>query len=125
MKSTIKTAVETATTVTNLDNLVKDVKIAEELISETICEDSSIDVWRDVEGFEGRYEVSLSGHLRFADKPSKRMVKCRQNGNYLTALLYHKGNRESTYAKIHMLVANAFVPKMGNCWITVLIIWNG
>lgn len=108
--NTIMTAGKTATTVTNLNDLVKDVKIAEELVSETICEDSSIDVWRDVEGFEGRYEVSLSGHLRFADKPSKRMVKCRQNGNYLTALLYHKGNRESTYAKIHMLVANAFVP---------------
>ena len=61
------TAGETATTVANLNNLVKDVKIAEELISEAICEDSSIDVWRDVEGFEGRYEVSFSGYLRFAD----------------------------------------------------------
>lgn len=108
--NTIMTAGKTATTVANLNNLVKDVKIAEELISETICEDSSIDVWRDVEGFEGRYEVSFLGHLRFADKEDKRMVKCRQNGNYLTASLYHKGNTEATYAKIHMLVANAFVP---------------
>ncbi len=108
--NTITTAGETATTVTNLNNLVKDVKIAEELISETICEDSSIDVWRDVEGFEGRYEVSFLGHLRFADKEDKSMVNCRQNGNYLTALLYHKGNKKSTYVKIHMLVANAFVP---------------
>lgn len=105
-----KTAGETATTVTNLDNLVEDVKIAEELVSETICEDTSLDVWRDVEGFEGRYEVSLGGYIRFADRPDKRNVKCRQNGNYLTASLYHKGNTESTYAKIHMLVANAFVP---------------
>jgi hypothetical protein len=104
------TAGETATTVANLNNLVKDVKIAEELISETICEEANIDVWRDVEGFEGRYEVSLWGYIRFADRPDKRNVKCRQNGNYLTALLYHKGNTEPTYTKIHMLVANAFVP---------------
>ncbi len=105
-----KTAGKTATTVTNLDNLVNDVKIAEELVSETICEGTSLDVWRDVEGYEGRYEVSLGGYIRFADRPDKRNVKCRQNGNYLTASLYHKGNTESTYAKIHMLVANAFVP---------------
>ena len=105
-----KTAGETATTVTNLDNLVEDVKIAEELVNESICEHTSLDVWRDVEGFEGRYEVSLGGYIRFADRPDKRNVKCRQNGNYLTASLYHKGNTESTYAKIHMLVANAFVP---------------
>ena len=104
------TAGETATTVANLNNLVKDVKIAEELISEAICEDSSIDVWRDVEGFEGRYEVSFSGYLRFADKKDKKKVKCSQNGNYITALLYHKGNDKPTYVKIHMLVAIAFVP---------------
>ena len=52
---TIMTAGETATTATNLNDLVKDVKIAEELISETICEETNLDVWRDVEGFEGRY----------------------------------------------------------------------
>ena len=110
MKSTIMTAGETATTVTNLNNLVEDVKIAEELVSETICEDITLDIWRDVEGFEGRYEVSFSGHLRFADKKDKKKVKCSQNGNYITALLYHKGNDKPTYVKIHMLVAIAFVP---------------
>ena len=110
MNTVLKTAGETATKVTNLDNLVENVKIAEELVSETICEDTSLDIWRDVEGFEGRYEISLGGYLRFADRADKRMVKCRQNGNYFTTLLYHKGNPESTYAKIHMLVANAFVP---------------
>mgnify|MGYP002519906605 CR=1 FL=1 len=110
MKSTIMTAGETATTVTNLNNLVEDVKIAEELVSETICEEANIDVWRDVEGFEGKYEVSFSGHLRFADKKDKKKVKCSQNGNYITALLYHKGNDKPTYVKIHMLVAIAFVP---------------
>lgn len=110
MKKILQTSVETATTVTNLNDLVEDVKIAEELVSETICEDTSLDVWRDVEGFEGRYEVSLLGYLRFADKPDKRKVKCSKNGNYLTALLYHRGDVKPTYAKIHMLVAKAFVP---------------
>ena len=79
------TAGETATTATNLNDLVKDVKIAEELVSETICEEANIDVWRDVEGFEGRYEVSLDGYLRFADKPDKRKVKCSKYGHYLRA----------------------------------------
>ena len=87
MAKTMKTAGETATTATNLDNLVEDVKIAEELVSETICEYTSLDVWRDVEGFEGRYEVSLLGYIRFADRPDKRKVKCRTSGKYLTASL--------------------------------------
>jgi hypothetical protein len=110
MQKTMKTAGKTATTVTNLDNLVEDVKIAEELVNETICEHANLDVWRDVEGFEGKYEVSLLGNLRFADKPDKRKVKCSKTGNYLTTLLYHKGNPKPIYAKIHMLVATAFVP---------------
>lgn len=104
------TAASAATKVTNLNDLVQDVKIAEELVSETICEDANLDVWRDVEGFEGRYEVSLLGYIRFADRPDKRKVKCRTSGKYLTASLYHKGDLKPTYVKIHMLVAKAFVP---------------
>ena len=108
------TAGETATTVANLNNLVKDVKIAEELISETICEDSSIDVWRDVEGFEGRYEVSFLGHLRFADKSDKRPVSCTKYGDYFRANLKHKGDDKSLKnIAVHILVAKAFVPNPG------------
>ena len=107
----LMTAGQTATTETNFKKLVKDVKIAEELVSETICEDSSLDVWRDVEGFEGRYEVSLLGYLRFADKPDKRKVKSKQNGKYIRASLTHKGDPTSAInIPIHMLVAKAFVP---------------
>ena len=108
---TIMTAGETAITATNLNNLVKDVKIAEELVSETICEEANIDVWRDVEGFEGRYEVSFLGYLRFADKPDKRLVKCTKYGDYLRASLQHKGDLKSLKnIAVHILVAKAFVP---------------
>ena len=105
------TAGETATTATNLNDLVKDVKIAEELISETICEETKLDVWRDVEGFEGRYEVSFLGHLRFADKSDKRPVSCTKYGDYLRANLKHKGDDKSLKnIAVHILVAKAFVP---------------
>jgi hypothetical protein len=108
------TAGETATTVANLNNLVKDVKIAEELISETICEETNLDVWRDVEGFEGRYEVSFLGHLRFADKSDKRPVSCTKYGDYLRANLKHKGDDKSLKnIAVHILVAKAFVPNPG------------
>ena len=108
------TAGETATTVTNLNNLVKDVKIAEELISETICEETNLDVWRDVEGFEGRYEVSFLGHLRFADKSDKRLVSCTKYGDYLRANLKHKGDDKSLKnIAVHILVAKAFIPNPG------------
>lgn len=105
------TAGETATTATSLNNLVEDVKIAEELVSETIREDTSLDIWRDVEGFEGRYEVSFLGYLRFADKPDKRLVKCTKYGDYLRASLQHKGDLKSLKnIAVHILVAKAFVP---------------
>jgi hypothetical protein len=108
------TAGETATTVANLNNLVKDVKIAEEFISETICEETNLDVWRDVEGFEGRYEVSFLGHLRFADKSDKRPVSCTKYGDYLRANLKHKGDDKSLKnIAVHILVAKAFVPNPG------------
>ena len=107
----ITTAGETATTVTNLNDLVKDVKIAEELVSEAICEDTSLDVWRDVEGFKDRYEVSFGGYLRFADKKDKRMVRCSKYGDYLRASLKHKGDDKSLKnLPVHILVAKAFVP---------------
>ena len=108
------TAGETATTATKLNDLVKDVKIAEELVSETICEEANIDVWRDVEGFEGRYEVSFLGHLRFADKSDKRPVSCTKYGDYLRANLKHKGDDKSLKnIAVHILVAKAFVPNPG------------
>ena len=110
MTTTKKTAGETATTVNHLNGLVKDVKIAEELVSETICEETSLDVWRDVEGFEGRYEVSLSGYIRFADKPDKRKVKCTKYGDYIRANLKHKGDVQAINIAVHMLIAKAFVP---------------
>lgn len=110
MNNTKKTAGETATTVTNLNDLVDDVKIAEELVSKTICEDANLDVWRDVEGFEGRYEVSLLGYIRFADKPDKRMVKCSKYGDYLRANIKHKGDTKPQNIAVHILVAKAFVP---------------
>ena len=105
----LMTAGQTATTATNFNKLNKDVKIAEELISETICEDTSLDIWRDVEGFEGRYEVSFLGHLRFADKPDKRLVTCSTIRNYSGATLFHTGEQGRRF-KIHELVAKAFVP---------------
>ena len=112
--NTIMTAGETATTATNLNDLVKDVKIAEELVSETICEEANIDVWRDIEGFEGRYEVSFLGHLRFADKSDKRPVSCTKYGDYLRANLKHKGDDKSLKnIAVHILVAKAFVPNPG------------
>ena len=112
--NTIMTAGETATTATNLNDLVKDVKIAEELISETICEETNLDVWRDVEGFEGRYEVSFLGHIRFADKSDKRPVSCTKYGDYLRANLKHKGDDKSLKnIAVHILVAKAFVPNPG------------
>lgn len=64
-----------------------------------------IEVWRDIEGYEGLYRVSNMGRVRGRGsciKPSKTKK------GYLRVELW-KGNARHS-ARIHRLVASAFVP---------------
>lgn len=77
------------------------------------------EVWRDVVGFEGYYEVSNLGRVRSLDRIGEtrpglatrfhgRMLKLQVNeGGYRTVQLNRDGNR--TRAWVHRLVLSAFV----------------
>lgn len=73
-----------------------------------------MEVWRDIKGFEGFYQVSNSGRLRSLDREScgKRYVgkiissKCR-NG-YVVDILCKDGKKKT--CRRHRLVAEAFIP---------------
>lgn len=81
-------------------------------------------MWRPIEGFEGRYEVSNDGKVRSLDiyvncrGGKKRMCKGRtkpirgNNRGYLTVSLC-KDNITTRYL-VHRLVAQAFVPNTYN-----------
>ena len=81
------------------------------------------ELWKDVKGFEGLYQVSTLGRVRSLDtevkcyplerKPYTQKRKGRilkpypQGGGHLTVTLYKDGVEE--YCRVHRLVAIAFL----------------
>lgn len=75
-----------------------------------------MEVWKDIEGFEGLYEVSSLGRIKtlhYYGGNQTRILKLQSDKNgYLTVGL-HKGG--VTYQKkVHRLVAIAFIPNPEN-----------
>lgn len=69
--------------------------------------------WKDVHGFEGRYEVSDLGRVRSSrtrtsTKKGKILRLQTTTGGYLRAYLY-QGNRKYAYKRVHHLVLESFV----------------
>jgi len=75
------------------------------------------EVWKDVEGYEGVYQVSNYGRVRrltftnnIVNKYRPRLVKPTDNGNgYLLVGLSINGKRKNHY--VHRLVASAFIER--------------
>lgn len=75
------------------------------------------EIWKDIEGFEGRYQVSNLGRVRSFVVPEKagRILKPAFDGkkNYLFVNLYKEGGSKQGI-NVHRLVATAFVPNPNN-----------
>lgn len=76
-----------------------------------------MEVWKDIDGFNGQYQVSNYGRIysKYSDKILKQMP--RRHG-YLSVWLYGNGEGISgrngkTYA-VHRIVAQAFIPNTDN-----------
>ena len=72
------------------------------------------EVWKDVVGYEGLYQVSNLGRLKSAPRPRTKggLLKPQYDRKgYLTFGLCKNG--KSKMAKIHRLVAEAFIPNPG------------
>lgn len=78
-----------------------------------------MEIWKDIKGYEGLYQVSSLGRVKSL-KPGNRMQdpngvirpQARQHG-YLSVMLYRKsenGARSFKQFSVHRLVAEAFVP---------------
>lgn len=86
-------------------------------------------MWRDIEGYEGYYEVSDSGEVRSLDRTAigkdgveyfykgrqMRLTnnKCRNGDGYNVVNLHMNG--VSKVIPVHRLVARAFLPNQNNC----------
>lgn len=77
-------------------------------------------IWRDIVGYEGYYQVSNTGIVRSLDRhdcrnrfrPSKIMTQSNDSDGYKLVTLSKDGKHKT--AKVHQLVAVAFVPNTNN-----------
>lgn len=82
------------------------------------------EIWKDIEGYEGLYQVSNLGRIKSLERyrktrsggvtkiPEKEIVPHETNKGYLRAGLYKEGER--TGFSVHRLVAKAFIPNIEN-----------
>lgn len=76
------------------------------------------EVWKDIKGFEGRYQVSNLGRVKslcYHNGTSERILRQRNNlsGNPIVNL-YKKGSDKGTLKTVHRLVAEQFIPNENN-----------
>ena len=71
------------------------------------------EVWKDVVGYEGLYQVSSFGKVKRLKNGKERILKPQPNGfGYLFVNLYK--NKINKHFKVHRLVAKTFIPNPDN-----------
>ena len=71
------------------------------------------EIWRDIDGYKGLYQISNKGRVKSLYKGSERILKPGwMTGGYLYVVLCK--NRIKQKRKIHRLVAQAFIPNPDN-----------
>lgn len=73
------------------------------------------EIWKPIQGYEGRYEISTLGRIRsYAQSKTGKIRTGNINKHgYLTTVLYNKEKEKSEYL-VHRLVAYAFINNPGN-----------
>ena len=71
-----------------------------------------IEEWKDIEGFEGVYQISSMGRVRSLKFGKERILKLNNSNGYLYVLL--RKNGKPINLSIHRLVATYFIPNPEN-----------
>ena len=77
------------------------------------------EIWKDIKGFEGKYQVSNLGRVKSVERISttgqhlheKIMKTCKDPGGYIFVAFYLNGKKKNY--KIHRLVLESFNPVEG------------
>ena len=73
------------------------------------------EIWKEIEGYEGKYEVSNLGNVRslkYARSNKVKLLKQASDHGYKRVNLFKNGKRKSHW--VHRLVAIAFLPNPNN-----------
>lgn len=74
---------------------------------------SKQEIWKDISGYEGKYEVSNFGRVR--NKKTEQIMKQYINENgYCIVGLYSRVEQATKHFRVHRLVADAFIPNTDN-----------
>lgn len=72
-----------------------------------------IEIWKDIEGFDGKYQVSNQGRVKSIQKGKWRLLKQGHgDGRYRQVVLTKNGIRSTR--RVHRLVAEAFIQNPDN-----------
>lgn len=71
------------------------------------------EIWRDIEGWEGIYQISNTGRLKSMKKDADGYILSNVNkkGGYFSVVLSDSIRKRKRYVRIHILVAEAFIGK--------------
>lgn len=69
------------------------------------------EIWKDIKGFENRYQISNLGNLR--NSKTKQILKFRKNSRKYLTITIRKDVKTYCYL-VHRLVAEAFIPNPNN-----------
>lgn len=73
------------------------------------------EIWKDVSGYEGLYQISNYGRLKSfkADPKGRVMSLSRRDGDYFRVVLQGVGKKRKSIS-VHRLVAEHFIPNIEN-----------
>ena len=72
-----------------------------------------MEIWRDIDGYNGMYQISNKGRVKSLYNGSERILKLWDNGRGYLRVYLTKENT-SKYIRVHRLVARAFIPNPHN-----------
>ena len=73
------------------------------------------EVWKDIKGYEGKYQISNLGRVKSLGNlqtKKEKLLKTNIRNGYYTAYLYKNNEKKSLLC--HRLVAEAFIPNPDN-----------
>lgn len=78
------------------------------------------EIWKDIEGYEGIYQVSNTGKVKSLDRKvwnyikKGKVLKTHNNGHGYYYVSLHNDKKVEKHVYIHILVAKAFIPNPNN-----------